>query len=136
MLTKWTPFEAELVPTLFREADRLFEGAVGAAPPADIYETNDELRLRIDLPGYDPKNMNVEVENDVLTVTAQRSEAPQKWVWSRRERAQGQVARSFVLPRTVDAARCEAEFEHGVLTLTLPKREESKPRSITVKVQA
>jgi len=76
------------------------------------------------------------VEGDVLTVRAAREE-PRRSAgsWLRRERAVGQVARSFVLPATVDGARCSATYEHGVLTLTLPKREEAKPRTITVQVQ-
>ena len=73
----------------------------------------------------------------MLTVRAQRS-APQpgKGDWLRQERLHGQVARSFVLPGTVDASKCEARCEQGVLTLTLPKREEAKPRSITVTVKS
>jgi len=149
MLAKWNPFNGGIARStsqmpvfddFFREADRLFEGAFNpgytALPAADVYETQDELCLRMDLPGYDPSNIDIKVEGDLLTVSAQRSEPEKKWTWSRRERMQGQVARSFVLPNTVDAAKCDASFQHGVLTLTLPKREESKPRSITVKVQS
>ncbi len=150
MLTRWNPFNpsglarpATQMPVFddfFREADRLFDGAfnslgtLNAFPPADVYETQDEVCLRMDLPGYDPNDIHIQVEGDLLTVTARRSEPEQKWAWARRERVQGEVARSFVLPSTVDAAKCEAGFQHGVLTLTLPKREEAKPRTITVKV--
>jgi HSP20 family protein len=131
---------------LFREADRLLDGTLTypagwarniGAPPADIYETQDQLVLKMDLPGFDPKTLNIQVEGDVLTVRARRPEQqPHNGNWLRQERTLEQVARSFVLPNTVDASKCEASCEHGVLTLTLPKREEAKPRSITVKVQS
>jgi len=154
MLAKWNPFanggierpasQMPGVDDLFREADRLFEGTLAfpsgwnrnaGFPPADIYETQDELVLKMDLPGYDPKTVDVQVEADVLTVTAERTEqAPGKAGWLRRERPHGKFARSFVLPSSVDASKCEANAQHGVLTLTLPKREETKPRSIAVKV--
>jgi HSP20 family protein len=154
MLMKWTPFpnggiarstaRAPVFDELFREADRLLDGTLTypagwtrstAAPPADIYETQDELVLKMDLPGFDPKTLNIQVEGDVLTLQAQRAGPTRDVNWVRQERTVEQVARSFVLPNTVDASRCQASSEHGVLTLTLPKREEAKPRSITVKVQ-
>ena len=133
---------------LVREADRLFEGALAypssdwasnagdAVAAADIYETKDELVLKMDLPGHDPSTVNIKVEGDVLTVQANRPE-PQlgKGSWLRQERSQGQVARTFVLPNAIDGSRCEASYHHGVLVLTMPKREEAKPRNITVKVQ-
>jgi HSP20 family protein len=93
--------------------------------------------LTMDLPGYDPKSLDIQVEGDVLTVRASRNvQQPEKGRWLRQERLNGHLARSFVLPSTVDAAKCEARCEHGVLTVTLPKREESKPRSITVSVKS
>jgi HSP20 family protein len=156
MLVKWNPFAnggiarsaapASGIDDLFREADRLFESAFTTpsawtngigVPPSDIHENQDEMVLTMDLPGYDPKSLDIQVEGDVLTVRASRSaHQPEKGSWLRRERLHGQVARSFVLPSTVDAAKCEARCEHGVLTVTLPKREESKPRSITVSVKS
>ncbi|MBK7862498.1 MAG: Hsp20/alpha crystallin family protein [Archangiaceae bacterium] len=156
MLVKWNPFanggiarSAAPVPELdelFREADRLFEGAFATpstwtsrtgVPPADIHETQDELVLTIDLPGYDPKSLDLQVEGDVLTVRATRdAQRMGNARWFRQERSYGQVARSFVLPSSVDATKCEARCEHGVLTVTLPKREEAKPRSIAVTVKS
>ena len=156
MLAKWNPFanggiarSASQMPgfdELFREADRLLDGTLTyptgwarstGAPAADIYETENELLLTMELPGFDPKTVNIQVEGDVLTVEARRQSAPSnKGSWLRHERMAEHVARSFVLPNTVDASKCEATSEHGVLTLKLPKREEAKPRSITVKVQS
>ena len=155
MLAQWNPFtprsitrSSTKVPVfdeLIREADRLLDGATMypsgwsniGVPTADIYETQDQLVLKIDVPGFDPKSLNIQVEGDVLTVQAQRAEEhAQKGQWLRQERTLEHVARSFVLPHTVDAGKCEARCEHGVLTLTLPKREEAKPRSISVKVES
>jgi HSP20 family protein len=156
MLVKWNPFAnggiaRSAAPVsgfddLFREADQLFESAFATpstwahrigVPPADIHETQDEMVLTMDLPGYDPKSLDIHVEGDVLTVRATRNAQPAgNASWLRQERRHGEVARSFVLPSTVDTAKCEARCEHGVLTVTLPKREEAKPRSITVSVKS
>ncbi len=146
MLAKWTPFanggiarsasQLPVLDELFQEADRLLDSRL-TAPAADLYETPDELVVKMDLPGFDPKSIDVQVEGDVLTVEARRPGQPvNQRHWLRRERTVEHVARSFVLSNSVESSKCEASFEHGVLTLTLPKREEAKPRSITVKVQS
>lgn len=144
MLTKWTPFASG---GIARSAqlpvfDALFGAPAAwakdtALPAADIYETDTAMVLKLDLPGFEPSSFHIQVEGDVLTVEARRpSEQLQKANWLRQERTLAHVARSFVLPNTVDGSKCEATCGHGVLTLTLPKREEAKPRSITVKVQS
>jgi HSP20 family protein len=128
---------------LFREADRLFEGALASpamwstaygVAPADLRETTDEVVITMDVPGFDPKSIDIKIESDVLTVRAQRPAPTVDGTWLRQERVKGHVARSFVLPDSVDPNKCTARCEHGVLTVTLGKREESKPRSITVQV--
>jgi HSP20 family protein len=156
MLVQWTPFANSGIARsaspktafdeLFRDADRLLEASrvfpngwakTSGAPAADIYETQEHLVFKLDIPGYDPKNVNIQVEGDVLTVEAQRTrQETQQGHWLRQERTVDAMARSFVLPHTVDASKCEATAENGVLTLTLPKREEAKPRSISVKVHS
>lgn len=153
MLVKWNPFSPSGIArssepvssfnSLFREADRLFEGAVApramwvgqfGVPPADLCETDDELTLTMDLPGYDPKSLDLKIEGDVLTVRATRPARQGDATWLRHERLHGEVARSFVLPELVDASKCEARCEQGVLTVRLPKREEARPRTIAVSV--
>lgn len=155
MLAKWTPLtnggitrtaQLPVFDALFHEADRLLDTGLAypaglsgstAAPAADIYETQDAMVFTLDLPGFDPKALNIQIEGDVLTVEARRQgEVTQKGSWLRQERTLEHVARSFVLPNTVDASKCQARSEHGVLTLTLPKREEAKPRSIKVTVES
>lgn len=153
MLAKWNPFSnsgiarsSNALPVFddfFSEADRLFSTALGApylpalaAPATDICETADAMVLTMDLPGFDPKALEVKIEGDTLTVSAQRTETSnEKWRWLRKERSQVAVARSFVLPNAVDSGKCEAHYENGVLTLTLPRREDAKPKSISVKVK-
>jgi HSP20 family protein len=147
MLAKWNPFAnggitrsspMPLFDDFFHEAERLFEAPSSLSlPQADIFETQDELVLQMDLPGHDPKSVDIKIEGDLLTVQSQRAApADGKANWLRQERSYGQFARTFVLPNTVDGSRCEARADNGVLTLTLPKREEAKPRSIAVKVQS
>jgi HSP20 family protein len=104
-------------------------------PPADIYETAEGITLHVDLPGHDPKSIEVKVENDTLSLKSERKvERSDKEGARRLERSFGVYARSFVLPRTVDASRVEARYDNGVLTLTLPRREEARPRVVEVKV--
>lgn len=135
---------------LFREMDQLFRdlaanpgpGTAPAArtltPAAEVVESAQGLTLTVDLPGHAPEGIEVRVENDTLTVRSERKapERPEGERVLRAERPFGTWERAFVLPPTVDTARVEARFEHGVLTLTLPRREEARPRTIPVKVQA
>jgi HSP20 family protein len=147
MLTRWNPFEMSngavaLGPLVVKEFDQLFRdlsvrqnGARELLPATDIYETAEGITLQVDLPGHDPKAIEVKVENDTLTLKSERkAERSDKDGARRLERSFGVYARSFVLPRTVDASRVEARYENGVLTLTLPRREEARPRVVQVKV--
>jgi HSP20 family protein len=147
MQTRWNPFAVSngavaLGPSMVKEFDQLFRelgvrqgGSPEFVPPADIWETAEGITLRVDLPGHDAKAIEVKVENDTLTLKSERkSERSDKEGARRLERGFGVYTRSFVLPRTVDASKVEARYEHGVLTLTLPRREESRPRVVEVKV--
>jgi len=146
MLNRWNPFElsngAVALPLVDKEFDQLFRelsvrqgGARELVPPTDIYETAEGITLQVDLPGHDPKAIEVKVENDTLTLKSERKvERSDKEGAHRLERSFGVYARSFVLPRTVDTSKVEARYEHGVLTLTLPRRDESRPRVVEVKV--
>lgn len=147
MLNRWNPFEmsngAVALPLMAREFDQLFRdlsvrqsGSREFVPAADILETAEGITLQVDLPGHDPKTIEVKVENDVLTLRSERkaAESTTKEGAQRLERSFGVYARSFTLPRTVDASKVEAQYENGVLTLTLPRREETKPRVVSVKV--
>lgn len=137
-LRTMTPFDA--FDDMRRVMDRLFDGAVipsGTAPwrvPADVVETDGELRFSMDIPGVKPEDINVTVEKDVLTVSGERSWSHEEkdGEYRRLERRYGRFQRSFVLPSQVDANRIAAQYENGVLTVVLPKLEEAKPRRIPI----
>ncbi len=144
MLTLWRTTHA--LPTLAAEMNRFLSdsalstpafAATGLTPPADILEDAQAYRVALDLPGVDPASIKLSVEKDTLSVTAERKQATLAAgaELHRSERPFGAFARAFTLPTSVDSARVEATYEAGVLTVTLPKREESKARSIPVTVR-
>lgn len=107
-------------------------------PPVDVYETGDSIVLKADLPEVSKEDVDISVEGNVLTIRGERKrehEVKEKKFY-RRERSYGSFTRSFTLPGTVDPDKIEAGFTGGVLTVTLPKREESKPKQIKVKVSS
>jgi HSP20 family protein len=108
-------------------------------PAVDIYETEkDGLVLKAELPDMKREDISVTVENNTLTLKGERKfdgEA-RKEQFHRVERAYGSFSRSFRLPQTVDAAKIAAEYKNGVLTVTLPVKAESRPRTINVEVAA
>lgn len=106
------------------------------APPVDIYENGkDELVITAELPGFKPEDVSVTVEGDVLTFGGERKLAQDlgEKHWRRLERRYGKFSRSFSLPPTVNADQVSAEYKDGTLTVTLPLREEAKPRRVSVK---
>jgi HSP20 family protein len=118
-----------------RETDVSSSGAW--VPPVDIYETTDrEIVLKAELPGLRREDIDLTVENNTLTIRAERKrdEEPRDNQYHRTERVYGTCSRSFTLPNTVDAARVKADYRDGVLTMRLPLREEAKPRQIQVDV--
>jgi HSP20 family protein len=104
------------------------------APAVDIYETENELVLKADLPDVDLKNIDVRVENQTLTVSGSRSFEQQKdgKGYHRIERSYGNFQRSFAVPNSFDTESVGAAYKNGVLTVTLPKREAAKPRQIKI----
>ena len=108
------------------------------APAADIYETEHELVVKADLPEIDPKDLDIRVENNILTIRGERKfeKKVNEENYLRVERAYGAFSRSFPLANTVNAEAIQADYQNGVLTLTIPKREEAKPKQIKVNVGA
>jgi HSP20 family protein len=106
------------------------------APAVDIYETENELVLKADLPDVDQNNIDVRVENQTLTIAGERKfEAQQdNKGYHRIERSYGQFVRSFAVPNTFDTENINAQFKNGVLTVTLPKKEAAKPRQVKIQV--
>jgi HSP20 family protein len=106
-------------------------------PPVDIYETDSrEIVLKAEVPGIKREDIDLTVENNVLTIRGERrrDESVKEERFHRIERAYGSFSRSFTLPNTVDSQRVRADYRDGVLTVTLPQREEARPRQIQVEV--
>jgi HSP20 family protein len=149
-IVRWEPFR-DLV-TIQDRMNRIFEDTFRAgsrpgaeddwslggswAPAVDIYEHDGNLVLKAELPGIDPKDVDVRVENNVLTLRGERKFDPEAKRESchRVERAYGTFSRSFTLPNVVDTAGIKAEYRDGVLRVTMPKREEAKPKQIQVQI--
>ncbi|MEX2237912.1 MAG: Hsp20/alpha crystallin family protein [Dehalococcoidia bacterium] len=103
--------------------------------PVDVTETSEEITVRAQMPGVRPEEVEISVHGNVLTIKSQaHSETLEEGkTWHRREIRSGAFARNFTLPADVNADSANANFEHGVLTLTLPKSEEAKPKRIEVR---
>ena len=108
------------------------------APAVDIYETENELVLKADLPDVDLKDIDVRVENQTLTISGERKfeKSDTTKGYHRIERSYGTFVRSFSVPNTFDTETIAAEFKNGVLSVTLPKKEAAKPRQVKVEVKA
>ncbi len=106
-------------------------------PPVDIYEDAETVVIKAELPGMDQKDIEVKIENNTLVLRGERKHGQEirKENYHRIERFYGKFQRSFSLPLTVDQENVRASCDRGVLTITLPKREESKPTQITVEVK-
>jgi HSP20 family protein len=108
-------------------------------PPVDIYQTSEhELVLKAELPDLSREEIDITVENFVLTLKGEKKLAAEvkEEQFHHIERSYGSFSRSFSLPRTVDATKVAADYKNGVLTVRLPLREEAKPRQIKVDVAA
>jgi HSP20 family protein len=105
------------------------------SPSVDIFENKDQIVLEAELPGMKPEDVNISIENNVLTIHGERKfeKKDEGDNFHRVERSYGSFTRSFTLPPTVSSENAQAEFENGVLRLTLAKREEAKPRRIEIK---
>jgi len=105
-------------------------------PAINILEKDDSMQITADLPGLNPEDVEVTVEQGVLNIRGERKfeEAAEGETFHRVERLYGVFERSFTLPNSIDTDKIEAKFNNGVMVLTLPKREESKPRSVKIKV--
>lgn len=111
-------------------------GSTSFVPAVDIYEDAHKLALTLEVPGIRPENVDIRVENNTLTVKGERTFADEKKEqnFHRIERRYGSFVRSFTLPQTVDMENVKAGYEHGVLTIELPKKAEAKPKQIKVEV--
>jgi len=146
VLTRWEPFRE--FSTLQDRMNRLFresfnesgrdESLVASsfAPAVDVYEDEHNVALKVEVPGIDEKDIDIRVENNLLTVHGERKiEKEEKEENYRRvERQYGGFTRTFTLPNTVDTDNVQATYDKGVLKITLPKKAEAKPKQIKVNV--
>ena len=143
MLTRWDPFRE--LSTIQDRMNRLFQdtysptreeglSAAAFAPPADVYEDENHVTLKLEVPGIDEKDLDIRVENNNLIIKGERKfEKEEKEENFRRvERQYGTFVRSFTLPTTVDMDNINANYDKGVLTISMPKRAEAKPKQIQV----
>lgn len=137
-LTRWSPVH-DLAALEIEGLNRMFEGVfssnAGWLPAIDVYETpGKDLVIKADLPDVKKEQIKVTFENDVLSIEGERAFTPAvpRDQYHRLERSYGSFRRSFTVPSNVDAGRVSAGYENGVLTVTLPRREDARPRQIQV----
>jgi len=107
------------------------------APSVDIEEEDDKYKIKADLPGVDKKDIDVKMENGMLSIRGEKHTETESGKGSKRhrtERFHGSFARSFTLPDSVDADKVDAAYKNGVLTLLIPKAEQARPKSIDIKI--
>ena len=136
-LMTYNPFDIQ-IDRLFDEAFRT-TGRKAAAwlPRYDAWEDAERFRIELALPGWDSKDVKITVEDGVLTVEGSREPGapPSDRTYFAREMVRGNFIRSFTLPSHVDEGKAAASFKHGVLSIDFPKREEAKPRQITIEAR-
>jgi len=141
----WTLSSFRRAATLRDEVDQLFQYAFGRAgsplpnswaPAVDLYEDKDTLTVQAELPGLKKDDINISLEDGVLTISGERKNEPKaEGAEYRSERFVGRFQRTVSLPSEVDAEKIKASYTDGVLTVTLPKSEKAKPKQIPISVQ-
>jgi HSP20 family protein len=142
-VVRYNPFQTDFddVPglKLFQDSvSRLFSEPASRpwTPAVDIFETENELVMKADLPDVDPNAVEIQLENGTLMLKGERKFEQQKngKGYHRIERSYGSFVRAFGLPDTVDPEKVKADYKAGVLTITLPKKEIAKPKSVKVEI--
>jgi HSP20 family protein len=147
-IVRWAPFRETV--SLSQLMDRLLEDSVARpwpvrrngdsrviALPLDVYATESELVIKASVPGIDPEQIEVTLEGDCLTIKGERKEEQEikRESYVRQERYYGTFFRQVTLPENMRGGDATASYENGVLTITVPKAEEAKPRQIKVKAE-
>ena len=137
-IVKWAPFTTTELGAMERRMRRLLETTTGFAaaplPPADVYETGDEYVVELEVPGYEEKELTVEVADHTLAIKgrrdAKKEEKPREF--SLQERLEREFERRFVLPAEADTERVKASFAKGVLEVHTPRVRKVEPRPVTI----
>ena len=143
-LIRWEP--AREMMTLREAMDHLFDDAFTrpltirdgwSAPAIDMYQTDDEIVVKASLPGVKAEDVQINVSGEVLTIKGESKQTEEKneKSWHMREQRWGSFERSVALPTEVVSDKAKAEFENGILVITLPKAEEVKPKTISIKAK-
>lgn len=145
-LSRWEP--AREMMTLREAMDRLFDDAFTrplsirdgwsmASPAIDMYQTDNEVVVKASIPGIKPEEVQINITGDVLTLKGEMKQEDERKerAWHIREQRAGSFERSIALPTAVKTDQAEAVFENGILTVTLPKADEVKPRTINIKAK-
>lgn len=133
-LTRWSPAR-DFAALEIDRLNRMFGATATWLPPADIYETaGHDVVIKLEVPDVKREDISLTLEDNVLTVSGERKPAAnvKDEEYRRRERIFGSFSRSFTLPASLDGGRVHAAYADGVLTITLPQREEAKPRQISI----
>ncbi len=144
-MSRWDPF-SDLV-SLRKAMDRLFEEGYGRPralatalsedmiPSMDMYQTNQAIVVKVSLPGFKPEDVHVTIQGETLSIEGEcKEEEVRREDYYLRERRYASFHRTVTLPPGLEGSKAEASYEHGVLTLTIPKSEEVKPKTIRVNV--
>ncbi len=147
MITRWDPFREMAV--LQDRMNRLFSDQFSQlghedvltgsfVPPVDVYEDENSIEVRLEVPGIDEKDIDIRMENNTLTIRGERKfeKEEKEENFHRIERRYGSFTRTFTLPSTVNAEDVNADYDKGVLKVRLAKRAEAKPKQIKVNVGA
>jgi len=144
-LTRWEPVREMM--TLREAMDRLFDDAFTrplsvrdggwSTPAIDMYQTDNDVVVKAALPGFKAEDVQINVTGDVLTIRGEMKHEDEQndKAWHIREHRWGSFERSISLPTDVVSEKAQADFDNGILTVTLPKAEEVKPKTITVKAK-
>lgn len=142
-LTRWEPVREMM--TLREAMDRLFDDAFThpislnnwGAPAIDLYQTSDNVVVKAALPGLKTEDVQISVTGDMLTMKGEfrQNDEVKEATYHLKEQRYGSFERSIALPADVQSDKAKAEFENGVLTITLPKAEQARPKTITVKTK-
>jgi len=121
------------------DVNHIFERNTGQwSPRVDITEENDKFRVTADLPGISPEEVKVSIKDNTLSIEGERKteERKEEQGYTRIERFSGSFHRQFILPNNIDPSKIEAKSQHGVLELSIPKKEPNQPKRIEVKVES
>jgi len=143
-ITRWEPFR-DMV-NMRKDMDRLIDQFFSlpataqtgwGLPMVDMYQTDDEIVVKATMPGLDPKDLDIQITGDTLTISGEvkKEEVEEGAKYHLREHRFQSFSRSLTLPTAVVADKADAEMKNGVLTLKMPKAEESKPKVISVKAK-